>query len=163
MICKGVFWFSNYVEEIIHVEVMLHSDNWKMGGMTDLVCRLKDGCTWIVDYKTSNHNSEDFSVQTFGYKEMIKDCLGIEVEKRGVLWLKAKTRGARKDKVQGKGWQLVEHTDDELDRKKLILARRTFDVYHPDAKPVISRYPMTLTPGVIYNEKDYQLSMDTDG
>lgn len=161
MICKGVFFLSNYVVDVHYVEVKMTSSRWRLGGMTDLVATLTDGRKWIIDYKTSNYNDlHKFPAQTYGYKELLKDTFGFEVEARGVLHLKAKTRGTRKDKMQGKGWQLIEHIDDKLDAQKLLMARKSFDLYHPDAKPANVRYPTVLTPGEVYNEKDYELSMD---
>ena len=145
MLCKFAEFFFTHVRTVHEVEKMSFSHEFKIAGMRDLVCTLNDGYTWLIDFKTSNYVSDKFSVQTFGYKAMAEEQEGLQIDRRGVLHLKAQTRGARKGKIQGKGWQLVEHTDDEGDRQKLILAKDTFDIYNPNAKPNLRKYPVTLS------------------
>lgn len=163
MVMKFMFFYTNYVLEVLDVESRRFSDKFKIAGTMDLRARLTDGRIWIVDFKTSNHYHADYSIQTFGYSEMTKEA-GLEVEARGVLHLKANTRGPAKagNSIQGKGWQLIEHKDDEYDLKMLKLCRTIYATKYPDAKPNVRKYPNALSLQEEFYESDWILEPDVE-
>ncbi len=166
MICRFAQFFHLHVDEVFLIEVMTFSHKLRTAGTTDLVARLKDGFIWVIDYKTSNYASDSFGIQTMGYKVMLEETAGIKIDKRGALHLKAKTRGPSKKagKFQGKGWNLIEYTDDEGDYKKLVNARRTYELYHPNAKPNLRKYPTVLSMFDPFNPDDFTFTLtDEDG
>ena len=116
-VLRFVEFYENFVEEIILTEQKLTSHRLFTGGTIDLVCRVKGLGVGVLDHKFSNGLSDAYSVQTWVYKHMVEENFGLEIEFRANLWLKAKTRGLDKTgkKIQGKGWQLVKHTEDERD------------------------------------------------
>jgi hypothetical protein len=65
----------------------------------------------------------------------------------GILWLKAATRGERKnsDKMQGKGWEIKESTE-SLDENKRIFSHlyEIFKLKHPELKPSTERLPTSV-------------------
>ena len=158
MVLKFCFFYTKNVTEVFDIEVRGFTDKFKIAGTRDLRCRLTDGHIWLIDFKTSNYNHADYGIQTMGYKIMCEEA-GLEVHKRGILHLKAATRGPAKKAglIQGKGWKLIEHTDDEHDLKSLQLARATYAHRFPNAKPNIAKYPEALTLEKEYHEEDFQL------
>jgi len=59
--------------------------------------------------------------------------------------LKANTRTYKPEKLQGKGWQLVEHTDEKIDKKLwdsylFIFKEKYGDSLHPSIKTFPSSY-----------------------
>lgn len=164
MICKFAQFFFLHVQEVHEIELKSHSHKLQLAGMMDLICTLKDGHVWLIDFKTSNYVSDKFGPQTLGYKIFAQETNGYQIDKRGVLHLKAKTRGPRNGKIQGKGWQLIEQTDDEGDWKKLKIAIAAFKAYNPNAKPNLRRYPVTLSMAQPFNPDDYTFdTLEEDG
>lgn len=117
-VLRFVEFYENFVEEIILTEQKLTSHTLFTGGTIDLVARIKGLGVGVLDHKFSNGLSDAYSVQTWVYAEMIKENYGLDIDFRANLWLKAHTRGFDKagKKIQGKGWQLVVHDEDERDR-----------------------------------------------
>jgi phage antirepressor YoqD-like protein len=121
-------FFNKYVDEVLLTESKLKSDNLFVSGTVDNVFRLKDSRIALIDHKFANNLSDKYSVQSWAYKEMFEETYGMKVDVRGNLWLKAHTRGEDKKgkKIQGKGWQFVEHTEDERDSKVFGFAHGLF-------------------------------------
>ncbi len=161
MVMKFLFFYTKHVTEVFDIEERGFTDKYKMAGTRDLRARLTDGLIWLVDFKTSNYDHEDYGIQTMGYKIMCEEK-NLEVQKRGVLHLKAKTRGASKTKgvIQGKGWKLIEHTDDDKDLALLKHARSIYAIKFPDAKPNVAKYPNELTLANEYYEENYEFEED---
>ncbi len=66
------------------------------------------------------------------------------VEGIAILWLKANTRGEKKDKVQGKGWELkiIDNIEDNF-----TMFLKVYDIYkleNPDAKPSTETLPISI-------------------
>lgn len=117
-VLRFVEFYENFVEEIILTEQKLTSHRLFTGGTVDLVCRVKGLGVGVIDHKFSNGLSDTYPVQTWVYKQMVVENFGLDIDFRANLWLKAKTRGFDKSgkKIQGKGWQLVTHEDDDRDK-----------------------------------------------
>lgn len=145
MVLKFVDFYENFVDMILFTEQKLISQSLFVGGTVDLLCLLKDGRTALVDHKTSNNLSDKFSVQTWVYKQMVEELHGVKIDIRGVLWLKASTRGRDKNNknIQGKGWKLVEHDEDFRDETVFGCAKTLFlDLYRKgELQPKINQYP----------------------
>jgi hypothetical protein len=141
-------FYNNHVERIISVEDKLVSTNLFVGGMVDMVCELVDGRVALIDHKFSNGLADTYSIQTWVYKQMYEEVYGIQIDVRANLWLKAQTKGADKTgkTIQGKGWKLVEHTEDELDKMVFDCCHKIF-MYMNRAKKLIpqtKQYPRTI-------------------
>lgn len=166
MILKYAFFHTKHVVEVFDVESMGVSHELKTAGTRDLRARLTDGKIWLIDFKTSNYHHDKMSYQTYAYKKMCEEE-GVQVDARGVLHFKAKTRGPDKTKkgnIQGKGWKLIEHKDDDHDREMFVNAQNTFWKINPTAKPVHKVYPMEITLEHEYYEEDYKVeNLEEDG
>lgn len=148
-IMRFVDFFDNFVEEVLMNESRLKSKRLKIAGTVDNVYILKDGRKMIVDTKFSNGLSPKYSAQTWAYREMYEEMFGERIEYRANLWLKAKTRGRDKTgkKIQGEGWQLVMHEEDDRD-ETIFMAAHTlfFDRYrNKPLQPLDRIYPTKLT------------------
>jgi hypothetical protein len=145
MVLKFVDFYENFVDSIISTEQKLISQTLFVAGTVDLLCTLKDGRTALIDHKTSNNLSDKFSVQTWVYKQMVEELYDTTIDVRGVLWLKASTRGRDKNNknIQGKGWKLVEHVEDDRDETIFSCAKTLFlDLYRKgELQPKINQYP----------------------
>ena len=161
MVLKYAFFHTQYVVEVLDIETMGVSHELKTAGTRDQRALLTDGNIWVIDFKTSNYHHDKMGYQTIAYKQM---CIeeGVQVDKRGVLHLKAKTRGADKRKknpcMQGKGWKLIEHNDDEHDMTMFRTAQEMFWKINPDAKPVHKKLPTVIDLKNEYYEEDFQLT-----
>ena len=113
-------FFNNHVDEVILSEQRMFSDTLNTAGTVDGVFKLKDGRIALVDYKYTSALSDKFSVQTYCYKKMVEETYGLNIDVRGILWLRSPKRGADKSgkKLQGAGWEYDEHN--EHDRDELI-------------------------------------------
>lgn len=67
---KFVQWCEENKVEILLSEQNIHSKEWKVGGITDLVL-MKDGLRYIVDIKTSSDIYESFFLQMSAYAKMM--------------------------------------------------------------------------------------------
>jgi hypothetical protein len=142
-------FFNTYVDEVIMNESRLKSKRLKIAGTVDNVYLLKDGRKIIADTKFANNLSDKYSAQTWAYREMYQEMYGERIDYRANLWLKAKTRGADKSgkKIQGDGWQLVFHEEDERDETVFMAAHTLFFDRYRD-KPLLPLhriYPTKLT------------------
>lgn len=117
--------FERYVEfcdlfpaQIHAVELRMASSEVGYGGTLDRVMTLEhDGVTRIIDIKTSGSVWPAYWLQQAAYhnllvktgaaSHLIGDIAGREI-RLSILWLNAKTRGPRKDAIQGAGWQLID-------------------------------------------------------
>jgi hypothetical protein len=149
-ICKGHNFFALHNVQPINVERKYADAELGYGGQVDLEAVIY-GDRWIIDYKTSNYPSDTWAMQTMAYKNLVNASHPAKpITRRGVLWLKADTRGAdRKGKIiQGYGWKLIEYTDDYLDNYKLDLTKKMFQAVHGKVKPAYKEYPTHLERGV---------------
>lgn len=145
MILKFYDFWSTYKPELISTEEFVWSDEHRYAGTADLVVKL-DGEVWLLDIKTSNSLHKSYDLQLASYAKALGESKGIQIERTGVLWLKANTRSASKKQgvYQGKGWQIK--VIDEID-KNFELFQMIYKLYtleNPVTEPIYNSYPTTL-------------------
>lgn len=145
MICKFMEFYDQYVVRVIAVEQKMISDKLRTGGTIDMVAELRDGFIWDIDFKTSNSVQKTHEIQQAVYSEMWNEQPDndVKIQRAGILWLKAKTRGPARsgDKIQGKGWQVKEIEDIGHCMKLWEHTRALYDEENPNDVPKNLEYP----------------------
>ncbi len=116
----------------------------EVAGTCDLICEI-DGELWLIDFKTSNQVHSTYELQTAVYSQCYKECYGKEIQRQGILWLKSTKRGPKKDKMQGRGWEIVESDrtqEENLDIFKTV--KRLFDLENPTHAPIFTEFKTTV-------------------
>ena len=77
------------VDNIHHIEAMLHSDKIGLAGQVDLIAEF-DGVPSVIDFKTSTKPKredwiEDYFLQTTAYSLMYEDMVGIKAKQIVIL------------------------------------------------------------------------------
>jgi hypothetical protein len=135
MFLRFVEFWETYKPKLIETEVHLFSDELKVAGTCDLICEINDEL-WILDVKTSNHIQPTYELQTAVYTQCYKECYGKDTQRQGILWLKSAKRGPKKDKIQGKGWEVVEPERTQEENLSIFeTVRRLFDLENPTSSP----------------------------
>lgn len=145
MLCKFMEFWERENPEVIAFEQNLVSDKHRIGGTTDLICRIK-GEVWLIDYKTSNYIHKSHELQLSAYATMWNEKHE-PIQRAGILWLKAATRGEDKKgkTIQGAGWQLKEFDRHYTDAFKIFQATQIIWVEeNPNFRPKNLIYPMQL-------------------
>lgn len=159
LVLKFYEWYERYKPEILATELVLVSDELEFGGTLDLLCKLRnedkeipyyDGIqtkaqlvyeTWLIDYKTGGEYKEH-KLQLAAYYKLA-ESLGIKIDRVGIFYLEAQTRT---DKwMQGKGWRVLEITDEMEDRWKMF--NHVHEIWkdnNPNYKPKNLIYPIEL-------------------
>jgi ATP-dependent exoDNAse (exonuclease V) beta subunit len=143
MFLRFVDWWEEYKPTLVEAEVHLFSDELKIAGTCDLVCEIGNEL-WIIDFKTSNHLQTTYDLQTAIYAQCFEECYGKKINRAGVLWLKSSKRGPKKDKMQGKGWEMYESSrtqEENLDIYRAV--RKLFDLENPNHKPAFTEFRTT--------------------
>lgn len=144
MFLRFVEWWELYKPTLIHTEVHLFSDKYKVAGTCDLVCEI-DGELWIIDFKTSNHLQPTYDLQTAVYAQCYEECFGKKIQRKGVLWLKSNKRMPKKGKMQGKGWEMYESPRTQEENIEIFQnVRRIFDIENPKHSPVFTSFKTTV-------------------
>ena len=143
MFLRFVDFWEEYKPTLIEAEIHLFSDELKIAGTCDMVCEI-NGELWVIDFKTSNHLQTTYDLQTAIYAKCFEECFGKKVDRTGVLWLKSSKRRAKKDKMQGKGWEMYESSRTQEDNLNIYKAVRTlFDIENPNHKPAFTEFRTT--------------------
>jgi len=143
MFLRFVDFWEEYKPTLIEAEIHLFSDELKVAGTCDMVCEI-NGELWVIDFKTSNHLQTTYDLQTAMYAKCFEECFGKKVDRTGVLWLKSSKRGPKKDKIQGKGWEMYESKRTQEDNLGIYKAVRTlFDIENPNHKPAFTEFRTT--------------------
>jgi hypothetical protein len=140
MFLRFVEFWETYNPKLIETEVHLFSDELKVAGTCDLICEI-DGKIWLLDIKTSNMMHNTYPLQTSIYGHCYKECFGVDVHNYGILWLKSTKRKFNKEKMNGKGWEVVisERTQEEnLEIFKMV--KRLFDIENPQDSPSFTEF-----------------------
>lgn len=143
MFLRFVDFWEEYQPELIDQEIHLFSDELKVAGTTDLICKIGDEL-WIIDHKTSNHMHSTYEIQAAVYAQCYKECFGQMPDKTGILWLKSSKRKAAKGKIQGKGWEMVLPTrtiEENIEIFKTV--KRLFELENPNDKPRFTEFKTT--------------------
>lgn len=143
MFLRFVDFWEEYQPELIDQEIHLFSDELKVAGTTDLICKIGDEL-WIIDHKTSNHMHSTYEIQAAVYAQCYKECFGQMPDKTGILWLKSSKRKAAKDKIQGKGWEMVLPTKTIEENVEIFkTVKRLFELENPNDKPRFTEFKTT--------------------
>jgi hypothetical protein len=145
MILKFYDFWTTHKPELISTEDFVWSDEYKYAGTADLVVKMYDE-TWLLDIKTSNSIHKSYDLQLASYAKALGESKDINIERTGIIWLKAQSRGPSKQKnvIQGKGWKILQI--DEID-KNFELFKMIYELYkleNPVTEPVYNSYPTTL-------------------
>ena len=145
MILKFAEFWKEYKPELISSEQFVWSDKYKYAGTADIVCKIK-GEVWLLDLKTSNSIHKSYDLQLASYAKALKESRDVEIERTGIIWLKAKCRGPSKQKgvMQGKGWKVLQV--DEIE-KNVKLFQNIYELYqleNPNTEPIYNSYPTTI-------------------
>ena len=123
MILKFHEFWNTHKPELISAEEFVWSDEHRYAGTADIVCKM-NGEVWLIDIKTSNSIHKSYDLQLASYAKALEESKGVTIERTGVLWLKAHSRGPSKQKkvIQGKGWKLlpIDDIDQNFDLFKMI-------------------------------------------
>ena len=140
MFLRFVEFWETHKPTLIETEVHLFSDELKIAGTCDLIVEM-NGELWLLDLKTSNQLQTVYELQTAVYGQCYEECFGKKIDRYGILWLKSSKRGSKKDKMQGKGWEIVESTrsfEENIDIFKTV--KRLFDLENPTHSPVFTEF-----------------------
>jgi hypothetical protein len=143
MFLRFVEFWETYKPTLIETEVHLFSDELKIAGTCDLIVEI-EGELWLLDLKTSNQIQTVYELQTAVYGQCYEECFGKKIDRYGILWLKSSKRGSKKDKMQGKGWEVVESSrtfEENIDIFKTV--KRLFDLENPTHSPVFTEFRTT--------------------
>jgi len=145
MILKFYDFWSTHKPELISTEDFVWSDKHKYAGTADLVVKMYDQ-TWLLDIKTSNSIHKSYDLQLASYAKALEESKGIKIDRTGIIWLKAQSRGPSKQKkvIQGKGWKVLQI--DEID-KNFELFKMIYELYkleNPVTEPIYNSYPTTI-------------------
>lgn len=140
MFLRFVDFWETYKPELIDQEIHLYSDTLKVAGTTDLVCKI-DNELWIIDHKTSNHIQTTYELQAAVYAHCYEECFGVKPDKTGILWLKSSKRKSAKDKMQGKGWEMILPSRTQEENIEIFkTVKRLFDLENPNEAPVFTEF-----------------------
>jgi hypothetical protein len=143
MFLRFVEFWETYKPTLIETEVYIFSDELKVAGTCDLIVEI-NGELWLLDLKTSNQIQTVYELQTAVYGQCYEECFGKKIDRYGILWLKSSKRGSKKDKMQGKGWEIVESSrtfEENIDIFKTV--KRLFDLENPTHSPVFTEFRTT--------------------
>jgi ATP-dependent exoDNAse (exonuclease V) beta subunit len=143
MFLRFVEFWETFKPTLIETEVHIFSDELKVAGTCDLIVEI-NGELWLLDLKTSNQIQTVYELQTAVYGQCYEECFGKKIDRYGILWLKSSKRGPKKDKMQGKGWEVVESSrtfKENIDIFKTV--KRLFDLENPTHSPVFTEFRTT--------------------
>jgi len=143
MFLRFVEFWETFKPTLIETEVHIFSDELKVAGTCDLIVEI-NGELWLLDLKTSNQIQTVYELQTAVYGQCYEECFGKKIDRYGILWLKSSKRGSKKDKMQGKGWEVVESSrtfEENIDIFKTV--KRLFDLENPTHSPVFTEFRTT--------------------
>lgn len=110
MFCKFIEFMKAANPTVLAGEFSFCCEELRFGGTIDLICEI-DGERWLIDHKTSNYIHKTHELQISAYATAW-NVLNPDhrIDRCGVLWLKALTRGEDKKgkQLQGYGWTLKE-------------------------------------------------------
>ena len=145
MILKFHDFWTTYKPELISAEEFVWSDKHKYAGTADIVCKMNNEI-WLLDIKTSNSIHKSYDLQLASYAKALGESKGTEIQRTGIIWLKAHSRGPSKQKnvIQGKGWKLlqIDKIDENFELFKMIY--KLYSLENPNTEPIYNSYPTSL-------------------
>ena len=88
-----------------------------------------------------------YDLQTALYSQCYEECYGKTINRRGVLWLKSKSRGEDKSgkRLKGKNWEIVESDRSQQANLDIFMnVKALFDLENPIPKPHILTLKTTV-------------------
>ena len=144
MILKFAEFWNTHKPELVAGEYHLFSDQHEFAGTADLIVRFQEKL-WLLDIKTSNSLHTAYDLQLAAYSQAWNETHNEKIERTGILWLKASTRGEGKgDNIQGKGWQLKVVDDIEKNFKMFLNIQEIYKLENPDFKPMTELLPTSV-------------------
>jgi ATP-dependent exoDNAse (exonuclease V) beta subunit len=144
MILKFTEFWNKHKPEIITTEYHLFSDEHEYAGTADLIVKFQEKL-WLLDIKTSNSLHTSYDLQLAAYAKAWNETHDAPIERTGIIWLKAATRGEGKgEAIQGKGWQLKIIDNIESNFKMFQNIHEIYKLENPDLKPVTELLPTTV-------------------
>ena len=143
-ICKFKEFYDTHKVKVIATEVIVYSEKYKYAGTIDLICEI-NGETWLIDHKFAKGIYNTGWLQLAAYKSAWQEMGNKPIDRMGILWLKALTRGPAKDKIQGAGWQLKEPVKNYEQLFSIFIS--TLNIHNfenPKCKPKNRIYPNKL-------------------
>ena len=146
MILKFVEFWETHKPTLVESEVHVFSDELKIAGTADLILEI-NGELWMVDIKTSNYLHDTYDLQLACYTQAWNENFEKPIDRMGILWLKASTRGESKKEgiIQGKGWQLKESSTPLEEGKRIF--QHLYEIYlikQPNLKPITEVLPTSI-------------------
>lgn len=146
MILKFVEFWETHKPTLVESEVHVFSDELKIAGTADLILEI-NGELWMVDIKTSNYLHDTYDLQLACYTQAWNENFERPIDRMGILWLKASTRGESKKEgiIQGKGWQLKEASTPLEEGKRIF--QHLYEIYlikQPNVKPITEVLPTSI-------------------
>jgi hypothetical protein len=75
------------------------------------------------------------------WQMFLRFVFGIKPDKTGILWLKSSKRKGSKDKMQGKGWEMVLPARTQEENIEIFkTVKRLFDLENPNEAPVFTEF-----------------------
>ena len=144
MILKFYDFWSTHKPELISTEEFVFSDEHKYAGTADLVVKMNDEI-WLLDLKTSNSIHKSYDLQLASYAKALQEN-GQKIDRTGIIWLKASSRGPSKQKkvIQGKGWKLLQIDDIDKNFELFKMIYELYKLENPVTEPIYNSYPTTL-------------------
>lgn len=142
MFLRFVDFWETYKPELLHTEVLLFSDELEVAGTCDLVCKI-NGELWVLDLKTSNNLQTTYDLQTAVYTQAYEENSGKKVDRRGILWLKSRSRGVDKSgkRMKGKNWEIYESPRSQEENLFIFSnVKALFDLENPTHKPSFTTF-----------------------
>lgn len=139
------FW-TIHKPELVGSEIHVFSDQYEFAGTIDLVLRI-NGELWLLDIKTNNQIAPIYNYQVAAYNQAWNELFSEKIQRRGILWLKAHTRGEDKSgkKMQGKNWQLIESSKELIeDFQSFLLFYAVFKHEVENFEPLTNIYPTSV-------------------
>jgi hypothetical protein len=144
MILKFAEFWNTHKPELIATEYHLFSDNHEYAGTADLIVRLNNQ-VWLLDVKTSNSLHTSYDLQLSAYAVAWNETHNTLIERTGIIWLKAATRGEGKgDSIQGKGWQLKSIDNIATNFRMFQNIYEIYKLENPDFKPMTELLPTSV-------------------
>lgn len=140
-ICKFKEFYETHKVKVIGTEVIVYSEKYKYAGTIDLICEINEE-VWLIDHKFAKGIYSSGWLQLAAYKSAWQEMGNKPIDRMGIMWLKALTRGSAEGKIQGKGWQLAEPKKDYEHLFSIFLAaQKLHNEEHPNMKPLNRVYP----------------------
>jgi hypothetical protein len=143
MILKFASFWKQANPILVATEYHLFSDKYEYAGTTDIICKI-DGKLWLLDIKTSNSLHTSHNLQLAAYAKAWNETHNEQIEFIGIIWLKSSVHKEKKDKIQGKGWELKVIEDIDYNFDMFLKIRDIYNMENPKPKPMTETVPTSI-------------------